>query len=171
MGPSITLCQWPCRWVVDAAHPFARSIHPAVAKACTALGRPWLRLQRPMLDSTGATVLARLEDLADLPLQCDSLLLALGARQLAAALRCSRAREHAVRLLPSASALGQALQLGLPAERIACLRPQSSGSVEGSVEAGLAAAGASPPCWPVNRADRRSSNGIESAKPWASSCC
>ena len=90
-----------------------------------------------MLDSPGATVLARLEDLANLPLERESLLLALGARQLAAALSHSRAREHAVRLLPSSSALGQALQLGLPAERIACLRPQTSSSVEGSVEAGL----------------------------------
>jgi len=27
--------------------------------------------------------------------------------------------------------------LGLPAERIACLRPQTSSSIEGSVEAGL----------------------------------
>ena len=61
----------------------------------------------------------------------------MGARELAAALRYSRAREHAVRLLPSATALGQALQLGLPAERIACLRPQTSSSIEGSVEAGL----------------------------------
>ena len=70
--------QWPCRWVVDAAHPFARSIHPAVAKACKALGQPLLRLQRPMFNSPGATVLERLEDLADQPLERDSLLLALG---------------------------------------------------------------------------------------------
>ena len=39
------LAHWPCRWVVDAAHPFARSIHPAVTKACKALGQPLLRLQ------------------------------------------------------------------------------------------------------------------------------
>ena len=90
-----------------------------------------------MFNSPGATVLAQLEDLADQPLERDSLLLALGARELAAALSFSRAREHAVRLLPSASALGQALQLGLPAERIACLRPHTSSSLEGSVEAGL----------------------------------
>ena len=96
-----------------------------------------LRLQRPMLTSHGATVLAGIEELATLPLEQDSLLLALGARELAAALRHSRAREHAVRLLPSATALGQALQLGLPAERIACLRPQTRSSIEGSVEAGL----------------------------------
>ena len=131
------LAQWPCRWVVDAAHPFARSIHPAVAKACQALGRPLLRLQRPLLDSSQATVLRQLDELSKLPLEQDSLLLALGARQLAMALSHSRASEHAVRLLPSASALGQALQLGLPAERIACLRPQTNSSVEGSVEAGL----------------------------------
>ena len=131
------LAQWPCRWVVDAAHPFAHSIHPAVAKACAALGQPLLRLQRPMFTSPGPTVLAGLEELATLPLEQDSLLLALGARELAAALRYSRAREHAVRLLPSATALGQALQLGLPAERIACLRPQTSSSIAGSVEAGL----------------------------------
>ena len=128
---------WPCRWVVDAAHPFARSIHPAVAKACKTLGQPLLRLQRPMFNSPGATVLAQLEDLADQPLERDSLLLAVGARELAAALRYSCAREHAVRLLPSASALGHALQLGLPAERIACLRPHTNSSLEGSVEAGL----------------------------------
>ena len=128
---------WPCRWVVDAAHPFARSIHPAVAKACKALGQPLLRLQRPMVTSPGAILLAQLEELANQPLERDSLLLAVGARELAAALRYSCAREHAVRLLPSASALGQALQLGLPAERIACLRPHTNSSLEGSVEAGL----------------------------------
>ena len=90
-----------------------------------------------MFTSPGSTVLAELEDLAEVPLEHDSLLLALGARELAAALSYSRASEHSVRLLPSASALGQALQLGLQTERIACLRPQTSSSITGSVEAGL----------------------------------
>ena len=99
------LAQWPCRWVVDAAHPFARSIHPAVAKACKALGQPLLRLQRPMFTSPGATVLAGLEGLAALPLEQDSLLLALGARR-ARGHGCSARRQRAlVRPRPAAGCL------------------------------------------------------------------
>ena len=128
---------WPCRWLIDAAHPFARQVHPALQQACAAEGQPLLRLLRPLLAPAGATVLPTLEALAQQPLEGEQLLLALGARQLEQALRLSRADRHAVRLLPNPAALSRALELGLPSDRIACLRPQPVADPTRSVEAAL----------------------------------
>ena len=131
------LASWPCRWVIDAAHPFASRLHPALLKACEAIGQPHLRLKRSVLPLGNAELLTDLEQLATVPLEGQQLLLALGARELGRALKLSRASGHAARLLPAPGALSQALQHGLPAERIACLRPRSGGLTEGSVEAAL----------------------------------
>jgi precorrin-6A/cobalt-precorrin-6A reductase len=127
------LGQWPCRWVVDATHPFAQKISGALASSCGALGQPLLRLSRASLPLGRALLLPRLDALADQPLEGQQLLIALGARQLGEALAHSRASGHGVRLLPSAAALGQALALGIPAERLACLRPGGSGAVEAAL--------------------------------------
>ena len=131
------LASWPCRWVIDAAHPFARRLHPALLKACEAIGQPQLRLKRSVLPLGEAELLTDLEQLGTMPLEGQQLLLALGARELGRALKLSRASSHAARLLPAPGALSQALKHGLPAERIACLRPQSGELAEGSVEAAL----------------------------------
>ena len=131
------LASWPCRWVVDAAHPFAQRLHPAVQQACQTLEQPLLRLQRPVLPLGEATLLKDLAQLQSVSLEGEQLLLAVGARELGKALTLSRASGHAARLLPTPGALSQALQLGLPAEKIACLRPQSGASAHGSVEAAL----------------------------------
>ena len=128
---------WPCRWLIDAAHPFAQQVHPALQQACAAVKQPLLRLQRPLIAPAGATVLPNLEALAQQPLQGEQLLLALGARQLERALQLSQADGHAVRLLPNPAALSRALELELPPERIACLRPQPVVAPTCSVEAAL----------------------------------
>jgi len=127
------LAQWPCRWVLDATHPFAQQISGALASACSSLGQPLLRLSRAVLPLGRARLLPQLAALADQPLEGQQLLIALGARQLGEALAHSRASGHGVRLLPSPGALRQALTLGIPAERLACLRPGGSGAVEAAL--------------------------------------
>lgn len=118
------------RWVVDATHPFAQRISAELAEACCARQLPLLRLLRPPLAPGRAHRLSSLEALRQHPLAGRSLLLAIGARQLAAALAASPGARHHARLLPSAGALAQAMAVGLAPERVACLRPTTEGAIE-----------------------------------------
>jgi len=118
------------RWVVDATHPFAQRISADLARVCPPLGVPLLRLQRPPLPPGRAVLLPTLEALGQQRLVGRALLLAIGARQLAAARAHSPAAAHHARLLPSAGALALAMAAGLAPERVACLRPTESGLLE-----------------------------------------
>lgn len=120
----------PPRWVVDATHPFAQRISNELQQACRARQVPLLRLLRPPIDPGGAQRLSGLDGLRLQPLAGRALLLAIGARQLAPALAASPGARHHARLLPSASALAEAMAAGLPPERVACLRPTPSGAIE-----------------------------------------
>lgn len=117
-------------WVVDATHPFARCVSADLAAACRLRGQPLLRLLRPLLPSGGATLLGDLHDLSTIPLAGRSLLLAIGARHLATAVAHSPGSRHHARILPSASALAQAMAAGLVANRVACLHPSRGGAIE-----------------------------------------
>lgn len=142
----------PCRWLIDASHPFALRISTALAEACRIEGQPLLRLLRPLADAAetdaaaGASsaaganaprVLADLADLARELLADRRLLLAIGARRLAEAKgHCPEAILHA-RLLPSPEALRQAMAAGIRPERVACLRPLGDPDAAAAVEAAL----------------------------------
>jgi len=119
--------------VVDATHPFARQISPALALACTAEAVPLLRLQRELLHPAGALLLPALGDLASVNLDGVPLLLALGGRQLADAVACSAGALHHARVLPAPGALQLALAAGLEPARIACLRPSPDFAVEAAL--------------------------------------
>lgn len=119
----------PYAVVVDASHPFACQVSRQLVAGCARRGQRLLRLHRPSLEGP-ATLLATLEDLRAVPLVGQRLLLAIGARQLAAAVSFSPGACHHARLLPSASSLQQAMAAGLGAERVACLRPGSALEVE-----------------------------------------
>lgn len=123
------------RWVVDASHPFAVQITAALVVACARCDQALLRLARARPALGGGARL--LPDLAALDGQLDAaepLLLAIGARHLAAAIHsCPRALHHA-RVLPSPTALQQALAAGVPPARLACLRP---GATDAAILAAL----------------------------------
>ncbi|MBD2422028.1 precorrin-6A/cobalt-precorrin-6A reductase [Cyanobium sp. FACHB-13342] len=118
--------------VVDASHPFARQVSHQLAAVCRRRGQRLLRLQRPIPEGP-ATLLPELKELRGLPLQGESLLLAIGARQLGQAVACSPGARHHARLLPRAHALQQAMAAGLSPERVACLRPGAGLAVEGAL--------------------------------------
>jgi precorrin-6A/cobalt-precorrin-6A reductase len=120
---------WPYAVVVDASHPFACLVSRQLAAACAQRGQRLIRLLRPPLTGA-ATILPSLEDLRSQSLQGQSLLLAIGARQLNVALACSPGAHHYARLLPSPTALQQAMAAGLAADQVACLRPGSGLEVE-----------------------------------------
>ena len=122
-------CGQPYAVVVDATHPFARQVSQQLAVACGARGQRLLRLRRPALEGP-ATLLPGMADLKGVPLMDQRLLLAIGARQLAAAVACSPGAVPHARLLPSPSALQEAMAAGLAPARVACLRPASAGAVE-----------------------------------------
>ena len=131
----------PFRGVIDATHPFASRIAGELEAGCTAAGVPLLALERP--DAAALAPVAALDWLEDLEnllaidLAGQRLLLAIGARRIGEAVRCSPGAVHHARVLPRAGALQQALAAGLAPERIACLQPDGVGS--GAVEAALIA--------------------------------
>ena len=124
------------RWVVDGTHPFARRISADLAAACAAAGQPLLCLERPRLTGPeprrGVVGLEAVAQLAQQPLAGERLLLAIGSRGLAEALRHSRAEAHYARILDNPRSLQLARAAGLADAQLACLRPGR----------GLAAAGA-----------------------------
>ena len=114
----------PPTLVLDATHPFALRITRTLHAACGASAIPYLRLQRPQLEPGAATVVDRLEAVQDLG--PSSLLAAIGSRSLARLVGWHGPQRTAARILPTATALQQALAAGLPPERIAPLQPVST---------------------------------------------
>lgn len=120
----------PFRWVIDATHPFASRISTALATECPRWRQPLLRLRRPALPPGRARILTALSSLGEHCPAGERLLLAIGARQLATAVRqCPEAIHHA-RVLPQPGALRQAMAAGLAPDRLACLRPGSDRAIE-----------------------------------------
>lgn len=111
------------RWVVDASHPFAVRITAALVAACARCDQALLRLVRAQLPLAQAELLPDLAALGSRLDRAEPLLLAIGARQLAAAIHSCPTALHHARVLPSPAALQQALAAGLPPARLACLRP------------------------------------------------
>ncbi len=124
--------------VVDATHPFALTISAELRSVCSLQNLPLIRFERPDHAVDEGSLLARVEDLAGCALSGHRLLLAVGARQLAAAAAAARlagARVHA-RVLPTAEAIRHAGLAGLSGEQLAVLRP-GSGERSGGLEAAL----------------------------------
>ena len=111
------------RWVIDATHPFAAVISNRLQRCCQAQGQPLLRLQRDALLAGSSTPINQLEELQGLPISNERLLLAIGSRHLATALRFSPASQHFARVLDTPESLRLALAAGLPAQQLACVRP------------------------------------------------
>lgn len=120
----------PFHWVVDASHPFATRISASLVEACAAMGQPLLRLQRPLAAAPADRLLVDGAALAARVRVGERLLLAVGARHLAALLAPLPAVVAHARLLPRPAALRQALAAGLPGSRIACLPPGRDGRIE-----------------------------------------
>ena len=124
--------------VVDATHPFAMTISTELRSACFGSNLPLMRFERPDHAVFEGSVLETVGDLAGCALSGHRLLLAVGARQLAAAAAAARlagARVHA-RVLPTPEAIRLAGLAGLCGEQLAVLRP-ASGERTGGLEAAL----------------------------------
>ncbi len=111
------------RWVIDATHPFAAVISSRLQRCCHAQRQPLLRLQRDASFDGSSASINQLEELQGLPLSGELLLLAIGSRHLATALRFSSASQHFARVLDNPESLRLALAAGLPPEQLACVRP------------------------------------------------
>jgi precorrin-6A/cobalt-precorrin-6A reductase len=120
----------PFQWLIDASHPFATHVSAAAAAACADRAEGLLRLHRPLLAAPGATPLAHLGQLGEHLTKGERLLLAIGARQLSAAVAHSPQACHHSRVLPHPRAIREALRAGLPAHHLACIHPTSDGAVE-----------------------------------------
>ena len=115
------------RWVVDATHPFAVVISERLQRLCHRLNQPLLQLDRrqPAEPHAGEQLqlIDALEDLREHRLAGERLLLAIGARQLRAAIEATPHCSHFARVLDQPISLQAARAAGLDDEHIACLRP------------------------------------------------
>ena len=125
-------------FVLDATHPFALQISAQLRLACALRNLPLLRFERPDHIVSDGSLLLTVADLSDCDLSGHRLLLAVGARQLAAAATAASQAGAAVyaRVLPTPEAIRQAGLAGLSAERLAVLRP-GTGDRAGELEAAL----------------------------------
>lgn len=132
------LAQHRPAWVVDASHPFARAISAQLAAVCRRRAQPWLSLCRTAVGGAAHQPPPRLVVLPDLPalgqqdLRGERLLLAIGSRQLPAALGLIPGAVPFARVLDRPASLQLALAAGLPDAHLACLRPdpQADGRLE-----------------------------------------
>ena len=135
------------RWVVDATHPFALEISARLERVCRPLDQPLLQLDRREANETRhgeqLQLLETMETLSGLVLAGDHLLLAIGARQLPAAIAATPQCQHFARVLDQPGSLQAARAAGLPDHHIACLRPDASGA--GQLEEALCRR------WQINR--------------------
>ena len=128
----------PFRWVVDATHPFATRVTRDLSEVCARVGQPLLRLERPQPSNGAADLLDHPDGLKLHDLRGRRLLIALGARHLAAAVAAGQAAgaEVFARVLPSTDSLRLARAVGLPADRLAVVRPLQ-GPSPGALERAL----------------------------------
>jgi precorrin-6A/cobalt-precorrin-6A reductase len=126
-------------WVVDATHPFAQVISARLERICGLERQGLLRLERRHAPTAAPGerlhLLRSIEALREFPLRDERLLLAIGARQLRAAIQATPTCSHFARVLDQPGSLQAARAAGLPDEHVACLRPDPSGT--GSLEQAL----------------------------------
>lgn len=124
--------------VVDATHPFALTISTQLQQVCRIHGLPLVRFERPGSIGEEASLLTEVQALAHQPLHSHRVLLAVGARHLAAAAQAGRTAGAIVkaRVLPTPAAIRLADAAGLSGEDLAVLRPLG-GVRPGAVEAAL----------------------------------
>jgi precorrin-6A/cobalt-precorrin-6A reductase len=120
----------PFQWVIDASHPFATRVTAAALTATDRRPERLLRLHRPILPANGATPLRHLSQMEAHLAKDERLLLAIGARHLAAAMGHSPQALHHSRVLPHPLAIREAMRAGLPSHRLACFHPSADGAVE-----------------------------------------
>ena len=149
----------PPALVVDATHPFALKITQTLHAACGVSAIPYVRFRRPQLKPGQATVVDGLE--AVQRLGHASLLAAIGARSLTRLVGWHPPRHTAARILPTATALKQALAAGLSPERIAPLQPISTshGEMNPSPDPGLSLEAALCRHWAIDVVLGRQSGG------------
>jgi precorrin-6A/cobalt-precorrin-6A reductase len=119
------------RWVVDATHPFAVVISERIQRLCSTLDQPHVQIERrqPAMAAPGEQLelLDGVGDLRQRSMVGEHLLLAIGARELSAAMAATAECSHYARVLDQPSSLQAALAAGLPQGHIACLRPDPRG--------------------------------------------
>ena len=127
------------RWVVDTTHPFAVVISERLQRLCSTLDQPLIQIERRLPAEAALGEQLELLDgvraLKQRSMAGEQLLLAIGARELSAAIAATPACRHYARVLDQPSSLQAALAAGLPQERIACLRPDPLGT--GAIEQAL----------------------------------
>ena len=107
---------------VDATHPYATAVTPAIQAACAKTGTALCRLLRPASHTDGAICVPSCPAAADfLAAQPGRVLLATGAKELAAFSALDRERLF-VRILPTHEGLSACEALGIPHSHILALQ-------------------------------------------------
>ena len=125
-------------WVIDATHPFAEEISSNLIEACVAFEQPLLRFERTIEESFYGTFLKSSKELSSFQLKGQRILMAIGSRYLKDAVLAAKEAGAKVfaRLLPTPKSLRNALDIPLPSNHLALLKPFSGGKL-GSFELAL----------------------------------
>lgn len=107
---------------VDATHPYAASVTPAIRAACAETGTPLHRLLRPVSRTEGAVCVSDSAAAAEfLKGKSGNVLLATGAKELRAFLQLDKKRLF-VRILPTHEGLSACEELGIPHRNILAMQ-------------------------------------------------
>ena len=123
--------------VIDLTHPFATKITPMILKVCREIDQPFIRYERPIVNSSNAFLIKNFSELNNYDLKNKSILFALGSRHLKEALTFSRdlgANAYA-RVLANPESIKKTLSSSILKTNFAVLNP--SFSSDGRIEKAL----------------------------------
>lgn len=112
------------RTVIDATHPYARSVSEQVEIACGQNGTPYIRVKREPCAEYGYAEFDGMDDLLVWVSRTEGVIFsALGAKEASALTAIPAFRERVwLRILPSIESLSLCLKAGYPAKHIICMQ-------------------------------------------------
>lgn len=122
--------------VIDASHPFAVNISQGVIKVCQDLALPYLRYERPCINSShktsSVTMISSLSSLVteNSPLKNKRVLLTIGAKFLPLFAEFHHQAQLYTRILPYHDSIALAYQSGFECDRIIAMRPPFNFALE-----------------------------------------
>ena len=123
--------------VIDLTHPFATKITPTILKICREIDQPFIRYERPIVNSSNAFLIKNFSDLNNYDIKNKSILFALGARHLKESLTFARdlgANVYA-RVLDNPESIKKTLSSSIRKTNFAVLNPINSS--DGEIEKAL----------------------------------
>ena len=120
--------------VIDLTHPFATKITRLISKVCKETGQPYIRYERPIVNTSNAILIEKFSDLSNYDLRNKSIFLAVGVRHFQEASTFAKASGANVysRVLANPDSIKKMLSSSIKKTDFAVLNPllTNSGEIE-----------------------------------------